>query len=100
MRITNARDLGHYVRDRRRRSGQTQTGLAEAAHISRRWLSALEAGKPTVEIELVFRTLAALGLILDARLDEATPGQVDLDEHLSRFEQRPAVDVDKPGALR
>lgn len=85
MRITSARDLGSYVRDRRRRLGQTQTELAAAAQVSRRWLADLEAGKPTVAIGLVFRTLDALGLMLEARPAGQAPGQIDLDEHLRRF---------------
>jgi HTH-type transcriptional regulator / antitoxin HipB len=85
VRITNAGDLGHYVRDSRRRLGQTQAELATAANVSRRWLSDLEAGKPTAAIGLVFRTLNALGLVLDAQPDKPVPGQIDLDEHLARF---------------
>jgi transcriptional regulator with XRE-family HTH domain len=85
MRITSPRDLGLFVRDRRQQLRQSQTALAEAASVSRRWLSDLEAGKPTAEVGLVFRTLDALGIILDARLDEVPPGQIDLDDHLSRY---------------
>lgn len=87
MRITSPRDLGLFVQDRRRHLGQSQTELAEAANVSRRWLSNLEAGKPTAEIGLVFRTLDALGIILDARLDQVPPGQLDLDEYLSKFKR-------------
>jgi HTH-type transcriptional regulator / antitoxin HipB len=85
VRIANNQDLGLYVRERRRQLGQSQTALATAAHVSRRWLADLEAGKPTVAIGLVFRTLDALGLVLDAQPDERAPGQIDLDEHLRRF---------------
>jgi y4mF family transcriptional regulator len=85
MRITSPRDLGRYVRDRRRHRGQSQTELAEAANVSRRWLSDLEAGKPTAEVGLVFRTLDALGLIVDVRLDEVPPGLIDLDDVLDRY---------------
>jgi hypothetical protein len=34
-----------------------QTDLADAAPVSRRWRSDLEAGKATAEIGLIFRTL-------------------------------------------
>lgn len=85
MRISSPRDLGLHVRSTRRRSGQTQAGLAAAANVSRRWLADFEAGKPGVEIGLVFQTLSALGLVLDAQPDEPAPGQIDLDEHLRRF---------------
>jgi HTH-type transcriptional regulator / antitoxin HipB len=82
MRITNARELGQYVRERRRLHRQTQADLAAAAAVSRRWLADLEAGKPTVEIGLVFRTLATLELVFDVRPRSSTPGVIDLDEHL------------------
>lgn len=78
MRITGARDLGLYVRDRRRDLGMTQSDLAEAAGVSRRWLLDLETGKKTTQMDLIFRTLDALGLTLEAR--PASPaGRVDLD---------------------
>jgi y4mF family transcriptional regulator len=79
MRITNARDLGLIVRQARQDRGQTQAALAVAAKVSRRWLSDLEAGKPTAEFGLVLRTLDTLGLGLDAFAVEPTPGELDLD---------------------
>lgn len=82
MRITNPRDLGRYVRERRRDRGETQAALAKAAGVSRRWLADLEAGKPTAEVGLVFRALAALDLMIDARPADSSPDHFDLDEHL------------------
>lgn len=82
MRLTSARDLGLYVRDRRRDLGMTQAHLAETAGVSRRWLLGLENGKPTTQIGLVFRTLEALDLLIEVRPDVPTPGAVDLDELL------------------
>ena len=87
MRLTSPKDLGQYIRERRRELKQTQAGLAEAAGVSRRWLSDLEAGKPTAAIGLVFRTLHALELVVDLQPDEPAPGQVDLDEHLRQLGQ-------------
>ncbi len=83
MRIVNARDLGLYIRDRRRDLKLTQAGLAAAAGVSRRWLLSVESGKPTAEIGLVLRTLHALGLMLDAQPESASPGAIDLDELLA-----------------
>jgi y4mF family transcriptional regulator len=83
MRLTTARDLGMYVRDRRRRLGLTQAELSAKAEVSRRWLSDLEAGKPTAEIGLVFKALYALDLSLEAR--PAEPPDIDLDKVLRRF---------------
>jgi hypothetical protein len=45
-------------------------------------LSDLEAGKPTVEIGLVFKVLHALDVVLDAAPIEFGPGDIDLDEVL------------------
>ena len=92
MRITNPRDLGLYVKASRQGLGQTQADLAAAAKVSRRWLSGLEAGKPTAEVGLVFQTLSALGLVLDAQPDRPAPGQIDLDEHLRTLADRGAGD--------
>jgi HTH-type transcriptional regulator/antitoxin HipB len=82
MRISSARDLGLFVRDRRQNLDMTQAELAAAANVSRRWLTSLESGKPTAEIGLVLRTLDALGLVLDAELERRESGARDLDELL------------------
>jgi len=79
VRINDARDLGLVVRDGRRRRRMTQEGLARASGVSRRWLADLEAGKPGAEVGLVLRTLAALGIALDA---QSATVDVDLDEVL------------------
>jgi HTH-type transcriptional regulator/antitoxin HipB len=87
LRIGSARDLGSYVRDQRRTAGWSQTDLATRAAVSRRWLSDLEAGKPTVEVALVLRVCAALGQVLDVRPEPAT--DFDLDDYLKRFDGKP-----------
>jgi HTH-type transcriptional regulator / antitoxin HipB len=79
MQLVNARDLALYVRARRRELGMTQSQLAESARVSRRWLSGLEAGKPTAEFGLILKVLHALGLVLDARPEVADPAGIDLD---------------------
>jgi HTH-type transcriptional regulator/antitoxin HipB len=86
--VTNARDVGHVIRDRRQELELSQTQLADAAGVSRRWLLALESGKATAQVELVFRTLAALGLVLEIQ-PESTSGGVDLDDLLSSGERPP-----------
>jgi y4mF family transcriptional regulator len=82
MRLNTPRDLGLYIRDRRRGLGLTQAGLATAAHVSRRWLSELEAGKSTAELGLVFKVVHALDLRLDAAPNERGPDDIDLDDLL------------------
>lgn len=57
-------DLGAAVRGRRRDLGWSQHRVADLADVSRRWLSSLESGKPSVELDLVLRVLDAVGLEL------------------------------------
>jgi y4mF family transcriptional regulator len=82
MRLASTRDLGLYVRDRRRHLGMTQVALGASAQVSRRWLSDLEAGKPTAEVGLVFKVLHALELTLQASPAEIGPDGFDLDDVL------------------
>lgn len=88
MRLRTARDVGAMIRDRRRAAGLSQAELAARAGVSKRWLAALEAGKPGAEMGLVLRTFAALGTDLTA--DDARPTRadsVDLDALLARFDE-------------
>ncbi|GIE80194.1 hypothetical protein Aph02nite_61440 [Actinoplanes philippinensis] len=79
MVIASARDLGLAVRQARQDRGRTQSEVAAAARVSRRWLSDLEAGKPSAEFGLILRTLDAVGLGLDAFPVEPAPEGLDLD---------------------
>lgn len=80
MRLSNARDLGLYIRGRRHAAGLNQSDVARRAGVSRRWLSDLESGKSTAEIGLVFQLIAALGLLMDVR--PAPEPEIDLDAYL------------------
>ena len=82
MRVTSARDLGLAVRQARLDQGMTQAQLAEAAGVSRRWLSDLEAGKASAAVGLVLRTLAVLNIGLDTFALDAASGDIDLDSLL------------------
>lgn len=66
MIVTDPRSLGLLVRQRRREIGWSQSRLAEAAEVSRPWISELESGKSTAELGLVFSVFQALGLQLNA----------------------------------
>jgi len=80
MRLSNAWDLGLYVREQRRRLGMTQADLCASAQVSRRWLSGLEAGKPTAEIGLVFRVLHALDVTLEVAPTKYGLDNINLDD--------------------
>jgi HTH-type transcriptional regulator/antitoxin HipB len=82
--IRNAADIGAIIRDRRRKRRLDQLALARRVGVSRRWIVDIEKGKPGAGIELVLRTLAALGVSLtvseDARARAGTVvKQIDLD---------------------
>src|SRR5262249_5057029 len=87
LRLANARDLGGFVRERRRGFGLTQAQLATRASVSRRWLSDLESGKESADFGLVLKTLHALGLVLLA-VPEKEAAPIDLDEHLAQYRNR------------
>lgn len=65
MRIRNAKDLGLLIRDQRKRVGWSQSDLGHRIGASRNWVSEVERGKPTAEVELVLKALQTLGLSLD-----------------------------------
>ena len=67
MQVRNARDVGLLIKDRRRRLSLSQADLARSIGTSRHWVMHVEAGKPTVELGLVFRVLSALGLTCNLR---------------------------------
>jgi y4mF family transcriptional regulator len=97
VRLDNAQNLGLFVRAERQRQSLTQTQLCAAAGVSRRWLADLEAGKPTVEIGLVFRVMHALGRVLLAANVELGPDGIDLDEVLRDYEHPARTDEARMG---
>lgn len=75
MRLRSARDIGALIRDRRRRRGWDQQTLADRVGVSRLWVSEMENGKRSVQLDLVLGTLAALDVTLDTGDDVgAAPG--------------------------
>jgi HTH-type transcriptional regulator/antitoxin HipB len=64
--IRTADDIAQLVRERRKQLGLSQAELARRAGVSRQWIVDLEHGKPTAEVSLVLKTVAAAGLHLDA----------------------------------
>ena len=58
--------LGRLIRERRNSLGLNQTELAGVAGTSLRFLSELERGKTTAQLDATLRVLAALGISLEA----------------------------------
>ena len=71
--IHSVHDLGAALRVTRKALGLTQADLALAAGVGLRFVVELEAGKPTVRLELVLRVIDALGGTL--QLDKESSGQ-------------------------
>jgi HTH-type transcriptional regulator / antitoxin HipB len=65
--IDTPSELGSLIRRRRHELGLTQTDLADVARTTLRFISELEAGKPTAQLDGIMRVLAALGIELKAR---------------------------------
>ena len=82
-------DIGVIIRARRRKLGLDQGALAQRVGVGREWIVEVEKGKPRAGIELVLRTLAALGLTVDvsekAAARAAKAGSaIDLDRIVAR----------------
>ncbi|MEZ4426026.1 MAG: helix-turn-helix domain-containing protein [Gemmatimonadota bacterium] len=71
MLFRRPQDLGPLLRDGRARVGWSQTRLAEELGVSRQWISLVETGKTSVEFDLAFSALQALGYHL--RVERADP---------------------------
>ncbi len=62
MKITNSKDLGQAIRDRRKELHYTQKELLEYTGLSVTFISDLERGKATAEIEKTIRLINILGM--------------------------------------
>ena len=80
MNIRSAPHLGDLVRARRLELDWSQSRLAAEAGVSRQWVGAMEAGKATVELGSVLRTIRELGLTFD--LVPLPPPPIDMDKVL------------------
>ena len=65
MRIFDAADLGAAIRLRRKELGFTQQQLAEYCGCGKRFISELERGKPTIQLEKALEVVALTGLDID-----------------------------------
>ena len=65
MTITDAKEFGAAVRARRKELGYTQAFLSDFCGMSVTFISDLENGKPTIELEKAIRLANLLGLDLN-----------------------------------
>ncbi len=64
--IDSPEDVGSLIRARRKELGLNQTELADVARTTLRFVSELERGKTTAQLDGVLRVLAALGIQIEA----------------------------------
>ena len=60
--IAESQDLGMMIRDLRKRAGLSQGRLAELAELSRTAIQGLEAGKPSCQLDTIFKALKVLNI--------------------------------------
>lgn len=73
--IRSPHRLSQAMRRRRLTLGLTQAECAALTHVSARWLSNLENGKPGCELGLVMDLAETLGLGLTVEVVEDRPGR-------------------------
>ncbi|MFM2003796.1 MAG: hypothetical protein RI963_3222 [Planctomycetota bacterium] len=66
--VSNAKELGVLVRQRRKQAGLTLKDAAGMAGVGIRFLSELERGKPTLQLGLMIEVLQLFGLELHVRV--------------------------------
>ena len=71
--FSSAEELGKAIRNARKAHGLTQTELAFAAGVGIRFISELEAGKPTAQLGKMLQVMAALGGSLAVRWNDDRP---------------------------
>jgi len=67
MIIKSIEDIAIIVKNVRKQKGLTQIELAQLSNVGTRFLSDLENGKPTCEVEKVIKILTNLGIKLEAK---------------------------------
>jgi len=69
MYIKSVKELGILVKDTRKKLKLSQVELAQLSNLGTRFISDLENGKPTCEIEKVLKVVANLGIKLEVNND-------------------------------
>ena len=64
MIIATMKDIGNLVKETRKKQKLTQVQLAQLSNVGTRFLSDLENGKPTCEVEKTLKVLSNLGIKL------------------------------------
>lgn len=67
MSLLTSSQIGALIQVSRKQHRLTQQDLAELVGVGRQWISDVENGKPRAELELVLKTLRALGIELNVK---------------------------------
>jgi HTH-type transcriptional regulator/antitoxin HipB len=73
MQVSHSTDIGKLIRQERLRQRLTQADLAGLCGVGLRFIIELEAGKPTVRLEMALRVLSMLGVTLTAEEPPTSP---------------------------
>lgn len=87
--LHSAIELGRAVHQQRRLLNISQSQLAASVGVSRQWIIAFERGKEGVEIGIVLRTIAALGLRVSLVPTPPSGAGPDIDAIVERARQIP-----------
>ncbi len=71
----SASDIGNVIKEERKRQGVLQRDVAELSGVSLHFLSNLENGKPTVELQKVFQVLLTLGISMQVSTRQPETGR-------------------------
>ncbi len=63
-RVFSAKDLGKYFKARRKKLGYTQKQISELSGLSASFISDVENGKPTIELDKAIKLANVLGINL------------------------------------
>ncbi|MEA2681168.1 MAG: hypothetical protein QOK03_2890 [Candidatus Binataceae bacterium] len=93
MLIRTPADLGAAIRDRRKQLGQDQSTFAKRIGVSRQWLIGVERGHARAALGLVLRAIDALGIRLDASMEQtgrggSTASAIDIDAIVANAKKR------------
>jgi y4mF family transcriptional regulator len=95
MKITRPQDVGSLVRQRRLDLKLTQAQLAEKLDATQKYISSLEAGKPTLQLGGVLKVLRELGINLIVDIENVStekPPATELGKRRRRREPRISID--------
>jgi HTH-type transcriptional regulator/antitoxin HipB len=93
MFIRTPADVGAVIRDRRKQLGLNQSTFARRIGVSRQWVIGVERGHARAAMGLVLRAIDALGIRLDASMDQAslrgsTASAVDINAIVAKAKKR------------